>query len=169
MPRRERETEPVTSGGSSSWSDGLYPLSGGGSTDGSEAPPQELSGLPGLDSRGREGAVGQTPWFTPVEESTVNPECEGGICPVPWLTEAMRPIDGRPVTLPDNVNHPSHYTEGTIETIEAIEAALTPEEYRGYLKGNIFKYVWRERYKGGIESLKKARWYQERLIAFDEN
>jgi hypothetical protein len=66
------------------------------------------------------------------------------------------------------VNHPSHYVDGAIECIEAIEAELTTEEYRGYLKGNIAKYVWRERHKGGIESLKKAQWYLERLIQLDE-
>jgi len=65
----------------------------------------------------------------------------------------------------DNVNHPSHYTEGGIECIEAIEAQLTPEEYRGYLKGNVAKYLWREKYKGGTESLRKAQWYLDRLVA----
>ena len=66
----------------------------------------------------------------------------------------------------DLVNHPPHYTaDGTIECIDAIEAQLTPEEYRGYLKGNIAKYVWRERHKGGPESLKKASFYLDRLIA----
>ena len=49
----------------------------------------------------------------------------------------------------DLVNHPLHYTDGAIECIDAIAAQLTPEEYRGYLKGNIAKYVWRERHKGG--------------------
>jgi hypothetical protein len=68
----------------------------------------------------------------------------------------------------DLVNHPSHYTDGSIETIEAIEAALTTEEFRGYCKGNILKYVWRERHKGGTESLKKSRWYLDRLIQLDE-
>lgn len=68
----------------------------------------------------------------------------------------------------DNVNHPTHYTDGGIECIEAIEASLTPDEYRGYLKGNIQKYVWRERLKGGTESLKKAQWYIDRLIQLDE-
>ena len=68
----------------------------------------------------------------------------------------------------DVVNHPPHYTDGGIECIEAIEAALTPEEYRGYLKGNIQKYVWREKHKGGTESLKKAQWYLDRLIQLDE-
>lgn len=64
----------------------------------------------------------------------------------------------------DSINHPSHYTNGAIECIDAIESQLTPEEYRGYLKGNIAKYIWRERQKGGIESLEKARWYLDRLI-----
>lgn len=59
----------------------------------------------------------------------------------------------------DLVNHPPHYTQGGIECIDAIRAALTPEEFRGFCKGNILKYVWRERFKGGNESLEKAGWY----------
>ena len=68
----------------------------------------------------------------------------------------------------DVVNHPDHYTDGGIECIEAIEAQLSPTEYRGYLKGNIAKYVWRETHKGGTESLEKAQWYLSRLIEFDK-
>lgn len=69
----------------------------------------------------------------------------------------------------DVVNHPPHYTKGGIEAIEAIEAQLTAEEYRGYLKGNCVKYLWRERHKGGVESLKKAQWYLDRLIQYSED
>lgn len=65
----------------------------------------------------------------------------------------------------ENVNSPDHYQSETgIECIEAIRAALTPEEYRGYLKGNAIKYIWRERKKGGNESMAKARWYINRLL-----
>ena len=64
----------------------------------------------------------------------------------------------------DNVERPAHYRQGDVECIDAIKAALTPEEYRGYLKGNIIKYTWRERLKGGTESLKKAAWYLKRLL-----
>lgn len=65
------------------------------------------------------------------------------------------------------VNHPPHYMGATgVECIEAIEAQLTVEEFRGFLKGNIAKYVWRERHKGK-DSLKKARWYLDRLIKLD--
>ena len=59
----------------------------------------------------------------------------------------------------DLVNHPPHYMQGSVECIEAIRAALTPEEFRGYCKGNVLKYVWREQHKGGVESLRKAEWY----------
>lgn len=62
------------------------------------------------------------------------------------------------------VYHPAHYTAGKIECIDAIEAALTPEEFRGFCKGNALKYIWREKRKGGVEDLEKAKWYLERLI-----
>ena len=64
----------------------------------------------------------------------------------------------------DNVNHPPHYTTGGIECIDAIEAALTPEEFRGFCKGNVIKYTYREGSKGGVEDLKKAQWYLRRLL-----
>ena len=64
----------------------------------------------------------------------------------------------------DLVNHPQHYIQGGIECIEAIQAALTPEEFRGFCKGNVLKYIWRERHKGGNESLRKANWYMQWLI-----
>ena len=66
-------------------------------------------------------------------------------------------------TLDDEVNHPSHYNNGQIECIDAIKAALTDEEFRGFCKGNVLKHTWRERHKGGDESLKKAAWYLEQL------
>ena len=65
----------------------------------------------------------------------------------------------------DLVDHPSHYSSsGGIECIDAIESALTPEEFEGFCKGNIIKYVWRENHKGGNEDLRKAVWYLQRLI-----
>ena len=62
------------------------------------------------------------------------------------------------------MNHPVHYTQGGIETIDAIEAALGPDGFRAYCKGNALKYVWRERHKGQNESIKKAIWYLNRLV-----
>lgn len=65
----------------------------------------------------------------------------------------------------DMVNHPQHYTAGKIEVIRIMEDQLTDEEYRGYVKGQVIKYITRERYKNGLEDLKKAYWYLGRLIA----
>jgi len=63
----------------------------------------------------------------------------------------------------DMVNSPPHYNQEGIECIDAIEAA-TSDGYEYYLQGNIIKYLWRYRYKNGVEDLKKAHWYLERLI-----
>lgn len=59
------------------------------------------------------------------------------------------------------------YRHGSIECIDAIRAALTPEEFRGFCKGNIMKYVWRERHKGGDADLDKARDYVGYAVAGD--
>ena len=69
------------------------------------------------------------------------------------------------LTLHNPVDHPSHYTQGPIECIEALESALGPEGFKGYCKGCAIKYLWRTDYKGEIEDLRKAEWYINRLIA----
>lgn len=63
----------------------------------------------------------------------------------------------------DNIN-PSHYKQGSVECIDAIESAMNQEKFKGYLKGNILKYIWRHENKGGVEDLKKAMWYLNKLI-----
>lgn len=62
----------------------------------------------------------------------------------------------------DKIN-PTHY-KGTIECIDAIESTMSKEAFRGYLKGNVLKYMWRYEKKNGIEDLQKAEWYLKRLI-----
>jgi hypothetical protein len=101
------------------------------------------------------------------------------------IVEAINEIEGFPITVrhsmreqvsyklggvkhdettrtSDPVN-PSHYKQGPIECIEAIKAALRGG-FTAYLWGNILKYTWRWPSKNGIEDLKKARWYLDRLI-----
>jgi hypothetical protein len=63
------------------------------------------------------------------------------------------------------VDKPTHYTSGAVECIDAIRSALTADEFRGYCKGNIMKYVWRERLKNQDQDLQKAAKYLEWLIA----
>ncbi len=63
---------------------------------------------------------------------------------------------------PDMVNSPPHYTKGGIETIDFIQAKLSPEEYRGYLRGNLLKYASRMGEKDSDDA-GKAAWYAQRL------
>lgn len=71
----------------------------------------------------------------------------------------------------DAVEHPEHYNEGMIEVIEAM-TALPIDEFRGYLKGNAIKYVFRaghkqddnkDRTRKAKEDLDKAIWYINKL------
>lgn len=67
----------------------------------------------------------------------------------------------------DMVNSPPHYTHGGIETISYIKAKLTPEEYVGYLRGNIIKYSSRIGLKGeSAEDAGKIEWYSKELHKF---
>jgi hypothetical protein len=66
----------------------------------------------------------------------------------------------------DMVRRPSHYNTGNIECIEAIEESMSSVAFKGYLKGNCMKYLWRYDYKGKqVEDLEKAGWYLRRLTA----
>jgi len=76
--------------------------------------------------------------------------------------EGNKTMKGREL-VDDMVNHPPHYNQKGIECIDAIEAA-TDEGFEYYLQGNIIKYMWRYRYKNGVEDLKKAQWYLTKLI-----
>ena len=64
----------------------------------------------------------------------------------------------------DYVNSPPHYNTGNVECIVAIEESMTPDAFKGYLKGNIQKYIWRYEAKKGVEDLEKAQWYLNKLI-----
>jgi len=66
----------------------------------------------------------------------------------------------------DNIN-PQHYKNKPKETIERLQDNLTPDEFKGYLKGNIMKYIDRFENKNGVEDLKKANWYLNKLIEIE--
>lgn len=73
-------------------------------------------------------------------------------------TGTMEPVD--------NVNHPQHYqSKSGLETIDVIEA-FTEDLVGGEATntGNVLKYMCRWKNKNGLEDLKKARWYLNRLI-----
>ena len=65
----------------------------------------------------------------------------------------------------DMVNHPSHYTQGGIECIDCIKSATVGKVgIEAFCVGNAIKYLFRYEEKNGIEDVKKARWYIDRLI-----
>jgi hypothetical protein len=66
----------------------------------------------------------------------------------------------------DNIN-PEHYKSKSKETIERLQDNLTQGEFKGYLKGNILKYLDRYEHKNGVEDLNKANWYLNKLIELE--
>lgn len=64
----------------------------------------------------------------------------------------------------DKVNHPNHYTQGKFECIEVIQEQLQADAFLGFLQGNVVKYLWRWRDKNGLEDLKKAQWYLNKMV-----
>lgn len=84
------------------------------------------------------------------------------------LTERLLQLDSNCVQS-DNVHSPSHYCKGGLECIEAIRAACEGlEGAEAYYVGNVIKYVWRFKFKNGVEDLKKARKYLDWLIEQEE-
>ena len=81
---------------------------------------------------------------------------------IKWSDE--EPTEIHKSKLEDMVNHPSHYNQGGIETLDIIKMSLTKEEYRGYLKGNVLKYRERAQFKGNAEQdYAKAKFYFDEL------
>lgn len=72
-----------------------------------------------------------------------------------------------PSPAPDMFNNPPHYTKEDLECIDAIKASLATyrtDGYAGYLKGTIMAYLWRYEDKKGVQDLRKAKWYLQKLI-----
>ena len=67
--------------------------------------------------------------------------------------------------IPDMVNHPQHYTQGGIECIDALKAATVGKRgIEAVCVANVIKYLWRYEEKNGIEDVRKAKFYIERLL-----
>ena len=82
----------------------------------------------------------------------------------------VKPVDKeeKPKNEPDLVNHPSHYETGKFECIEVMEEALGRDVVKGFCIGNAFKYLYRAKRKNGLEDLKKAQWYLNRVISMED-
>lgn len=76
---------------------------------------------------------------------------------VAWMTQAKQAAD--------MVNAPPHYNQAGIECIDAIAAATSGKTgIEAVCVANVIKYLWRYELKNGVEDVKKARWYLDRLI-----
>ena len=85
----------------------------------------------------------------------------GGSAPCEAASTEQRPAAARE----DRVEHPSHYTAGKVECIDALEAAVEGlSGFQAVCTANAIKYLWRWSRKNGKEDLKKARWYINRLL-----
>jgi len=72
---------------------------------------------------------------------------------------------GQPAITADMVNHPPHYTQGGMETIDIMEAKATPEEFKGHLKLTALKYLTRAGHKESeLQDAKKTQWYVNRWV-----
>lgn len=68
-----------------------------------------------------------------------------------------------PAGEPDPVNHPAHYEGNTsLECIDVMEIAFGADAVGNFCLCNAFKYLWRYKHKGGVEDVKKAKWYLDR-------
>ena len=83
-----------------------------------------------------------------------------------WNTIPLKEnMDEILVDTDEMINSPPHYKYGKKETIDVIQDCMTDDEYHGYLKGNVLKYISRYKFKGEpLEDLKKAQWYLDRLV-----
>jgi hypothetical protein len=55
----------------------------------------------------------------------------------------------------------SHYRDMQMQPWDVMQAVLTPEEFRGFLKGNVIKYAMRHKAKNGAEDLRKVIHYAQ--------
>jgi hypothetical protein len=189
MRIRDGKTKSIARGAEEAREDGLHSFSGGSShvsgysadainksrSESSSSKLDDGRDLISTTSRDDGGLIKNSvnPWDEPLlikMENAVNPWTETDLQTTPDYPKELETLSrhsGHIVNTfkeADMVNHPPHYASDGIECIEAIQAQLTKEEYRGYLKGNVAKYLWREKHKGGTESLKKAQWYLARLV-----
>ena len=123
-----------------------------------ESPMREgyMSDDPMIDAKIKNDLGGQVPYNGGEGE----PVFRAGQFGTDWIDAALI---GRAINDPIN---PPHYQQGNVECIDAICDALGDEQFKGYLRGNAFKYLWRYELKGDpVENAKKAEWYIKRLIA----
>lgn len=100
----------------------------------------------------------------PLEDADIKNDIDGDIV-TSIVDNALEELQAEGQKL-DAIN-PPHYQQGKVQAIDAIEAALGEEQFKGFLRGNVLKYLHRAELKGlPLEQLQKADWYLQKLIEF---
>ena len=63
-----------------------------------------------------------------------------------------------------DVEHQEHYTAQTVQPIQYMKVTMSPEQFEGFLLGNLIKYISRYRHRNGLEDLRKAKVYMGWLV-----
>lgn len=104
-----------------------------------------------------------------VSSSDVDKDGKRGHFPSNWdakdekVAEAVAETDGD-----KRVNHPSHYNQGKYECIDVMVETFGKEAVQNFCLLNAFKYIWRTNEKNGMEDVKKATWYLNKLVDLEE-
>jgi plasmid maintenance system antidote protein VapI len=133
---------------------------------GDNAQPEVINNAEAADKMEPEEYPNLTEAFEKAQEVMTNASEEVNV-----LLETMpfeKVVEKLHTELNEAVNHPSHYTTGNIEVIDYLQDKLPAEMFEGFCVGNSLKYLSRYRYKGGLDDLKKARWYLDRIIKIKE-
>ena len=68
----------------------------------------------------------------------------------------------------DNINHPAHYNTGKYELIDVMVETQGVDVVKNFCICNAFKYIYRHRFKNGVEDIKKAIWYLNKYVELNE-
>lgn len=68
----------------------------------------------------------------------------------------------------DMVNHPSHYETGKFESIDVMVETQGVEAVQNFCMCNAFKYIYRHKFKNGIEDIRKAKWYLDKYLELED-
>lgn len=80
----------------------------------------------------------------------------------------VKPVLLEPNMLSNDAINPNHYKSGNMECIDALTETLGSDGIKAFCKGNVIKYLWRYEKKNGVEDLKKAQWYLNKLIEMNK-
>lgn len=85
-----------------------------------------------------------------------------------WIKSLDKPIEEEILKEGDPVNHPSHYETGKFESIDVMVETQGVEAVQNFCVCNAFKYIYRHRFKNGVEDIKKAIWYLNKYVELED-